>query len=557
MKKRLMSILLILCMVLSLVDAPLSASAASSTYKPPTVDVEGVEVLADGDYYLQILGKWVYPVVTNAVWIVLSDRKPDKPFTVSRVSYDKDRGPKYSIAYDGKSVGVPSVSGVQLTSGYAPNWKISVYSDFCTIRDYTNQALLVSASGASSKNGTNVIVWTKKGSAPKHAKVTFFTPENAPAGPTIPLLATTPAPSGKPTTLADGWYRLKMGGDVAIDMDGYVDFDAKQDAEMRDRGSMGVDGSTRTDSQKLYLKNKGSGQITLRTTDGKYLGIDGGVKDGAQIKKVDKPYLWNVSFSKVPGAEGNSNITYSALRPSENKEFVAAATLSMAKGNFLSKEYKIIDGSKIFMRSSPDTTPQNAAFAFIPVSIPTSAAWYTAPSPASGGHTKSLTVGNITLKISNVYSMGANLNVPGKQDMGGYLMHMYFIVAAAPGTIKISDSSKKSSNGEILYWPLNTIEFSNSFLPKPIYPDRDYAADYDDAEILPFKKGTTSIANKAYYNVTYRDGKPIPGYPNGNYWSVQIFFVDEATAAKSVGTPKKYPAGKGTNGGTYVVFSVK
>ncbi len=83
------------------------------------------------------------------------------------------------------------------------------------------------------------------------------------------------------------------------------------------------------------------------------------------------------------------------------------------------------------------------------------------------------------------------------------------------------------------------------------------ATDYDDAEILPFKQGTTSIANNAYYDVTYMDGKPIPGYPNGNYWSIQIFFVDAATAARSVGTPKKYPAGNGNNDGTYVVFSVQ
>lgn len=558
MKKRLMSILLTLCMALLSVVAPLSDSAASSTYTPPTVVVEGVEVLADGDYYLQILGKWVYPVVTNAVWVVLSDRKPDKPFTVSRVSYDKDRGPKYSISYDGKSIGVPSMSGMQLTSGYAPNLKISVYSGFCTIRDYTNQALLVTASGGSSKNGTNVIVWTKKGSAPEHGKVTFFTPEDAPDGPSIPLLATTAAPSGKSTKPVDGWYRLKMNGDAAMDMDGYVDFDAKGYAEMSDRGSIATtDGGTRTDSQKFYLKNKGNGKITLRTTDGKYLGIDGSIKDGVQIKKVDTSYLWNVKFSKVPGVEGNSNITYGGLRPSGNKDFVAAATLFMAKGNFLMKEYKVIEGSKIFMRSSPNTTPKNAGFAFIPVSVPTSADWYKAPAPGSGGHTKSLTVGDMTLKISNVYSMGANLNVPGKQDMGGYLMHMYFIVAATPGTIKITNSSKKNSNGQILYWPLNTIGFSNSFIPKPIYPDRDYAADYDDAEYLPFKQGTTSIANKAYYDVSYTDGKPIPGYPNGNYWSIQVFFVDSATAAKSVGTPKKYPAGGGTNGGTYVVFSVK
>lgn len=557
MKRRFMSILLTLCMALSLVAPPLSASAASSTNKPPTVDVEGVEVLADGDYYLQILGKWVYPIVTtSAVWIELSDRKPDKPFKVSRLSYDKNSGPKYSISYDGRGIGVQSISGQQLSSMYAPNWKISVYSGFCTIRDYTNQALLVNASGESSNNGTKIIVWTNNGSTPEHAKVTFFTPENAPDGPTIPLLSTTPAPTGTSTTLADGWYRLKMGGD-AQNMNGYVDLDAKGGAEMRERGSMEIhNGSTRTDSQKFYLQNKGSGQITLRATDGKYLGIDGSIKAGVQMKKVDTPFVWKVSFSKVPGAQGDSNIVYSGLRPSKNKDLVAAATLFMAKGNFLSDEYVIMEGSKIVLRKSPNTTPLNAGFAFIPVSVPTSSSWYTAPKSGTGGHTKSLTMGDTTLKISNVYSMGANINVPGRQDTSGYLCHYYFIVAATPGTIKVANF-KKSNMGYILYWPLNTIGYSDKSVPKPIYPDRDYAADYDDAEYLSLKKGTTSIANNVCYSITYADEKPISGFRNGNLWTIQIFFVDAKTAAGSVGIPKKYPAGKGSNDGTYVVYSVK
>lgn len=547
------SLLLTLCMAISLVGTPQSASAASSASKPPTVVVEGVEVLADGDYYLQILGKWVYPVVTNKVWLELSDRKPDQPFTVSLVSYDKERGPKYSISYDDRSIAAQSLNGEQLQSGYKANLKISVYSDFCTIRDYTNQALLATASGASSENGTKVILWKKQGSAPDHGKVMFFTPEDAPDGPEIPLLAATAAPSGTPTKLADGWYRLKLNGGI----DGYVDFDTDGYAEMRDRGSIGIyEDSTRTDNQKFYVTNIGSGKITLRTTDGKYLGLAGSLKDGVQIKKVNAPYLWNIDFSKATGVDGNSTITYGGLRSSKNKDFVAAATLYMAKGSFLSNEYVIIDGSKIIMRSSPKTIPQNAGFAFIPVSVPDSADWYKAPKPGSGGHTKSLTVGDMTLKISNVYSMGANLNVPGKQDMGGYLMHVYFIVAATPGTVKITNSSKASYNDTILYWPLNTIGFSKA-VPKPIYPERDNAADYDDAEYLPFKQGTASIVNKVCYGVTYADNKPIPGYPKGNFWSIQVFFVDAKTAAKSVGTPKKYPAGGGTNGGTYVVFSVK
>lgn len=135
------------------------------------------DILQDGDYYMQILGKYVYPVPGGGfLWLELSDKKPDKPFTVKLINYNKERGPMYSIEYEGRSIGQPSLqNGDQLRSAAITHaWRINKYSNFCTIRDYGNQKLLVNASGAKSDNGTKVTVWKYTGSAPEHGKVKFI-----------------------------------------------------------------------------------------------------------------------------------------------------------------------------------------------------------------------------------------------------------------------------------------------------------------------------------------------------------------------------------------------
>lgn len=131
-------------------------------------------ILKDGDYYLQLMGKYIYPVNANGtIWLELSDKKPEKPFTVKLVNYIKDRGPAYTIHYGGVNIGQPSSkNGDQLRTAAGTHvWRINVYSEFITIRDYGNQQLTVNASGASSDNGTKVTVWKYTGSAPEHAKI--------------------------------------------------------------------------------------------------------------------------------------------------------------------------------------------------------------------------------------------------------------------------------------------------------------------------------------------------------------------------------------------------
>lgn len=144
------------------------------------VKVTGADVgnnLENGDYYMQIYGKYLYPVKASGIyWMELSDKKPDKPFTVKLVNYSDDRGPEYTISYDGTYICQPtSKDGAQLHSSQVPHrWRINKYSSFCTIRDYGNQKLIVNASGQKSDNGTKVIVWSDTGSAPDNAKINII-----------------------------------------------------------------------------------------------------------------------------------------------------------------------------------------------------------------------------------------------------------------------------------------------------------------------------------------------------------------------------------------------
>ncbi len=152
-------------------------SKTVDTFEVNVIPKEAGDILQPGDYYMQILGKYIYPVNANGtLWLELSDKKPDKPFTVKLINYSEDRGPAYSISYDGINIGQPSSQdGAQLqTAALTHVWRINKYKSFCTIRDYGKQKLIVNASGEKNDNGTKVIVWSKSGSAPEHAKIKFI-----------------------------------------------------------------------------------------------------------------------------------------------------------------------------------------------------------------------------------------------------------------------------------------------------------------------------------------------------------------------------------------------
>lgn len=134
--------------------------------------------LEDGDYYIMLMGKYVVPVADRQ-WMELSDKKPDKPFTVKHLEIDKETGHHiYHVMIGGKTVHYyGSGNGAQLIGDggidFPHKWRIAKYSDFWTMRDEKDQAMAVNASGASDKNGTKVTLWKYTGKAPEHAKIQF------------------------------------------------------------------------------------------------------------------------------------------------------------------------------------------------------------------------------------------------------------------------------------------------------------------------------------------------------------------------------------------------
>ncbi|HHV98470.1 MAG TPA: hypothetical protein GXX36_02665 [Clostridiaceae bacterium] len=133
-------------------------------------------ILESGNYYLQINGMYIYPVYAGGYWLELYDTKPENPFTIELVSFSDEKGPQYTISYNGNffvQYG-GSKDGQQLRSGSEYPWRIDKYSTYCTIRDYITQKLMVVTSGAKYDNKTKIIVWTHTDSVPEHAKITFI-----------------------------------------------------------------------------------------------------------------------------------------------------------------------------------------------------------------------------------------------------------------------------------------------------------------------------------------------------------------------------------------------
>jgi hypothetical protein len=90
----------------------------------------------------------------------------------------------------------------------------------------------------------------------------------------------------------------------------------------------------------------------MKMSNGKYLGISGTIKDGARVKAVSTPFLWNTY------SENNADIF--SLRPSTNIKMVVNAS-----------EEKNVDGTNIIVWTYTDlNAPNNAEFRFIPTKSP-------------------------------------------------------------------------------------------------------------------------------------------------------------------------------------------
>jgi hypothetical protein len=171
------------------------------------------------------------------------------------------------------------------------------------------------------------VVDRKPSSAPSNARP-------ATSG-TRPVTSNTRPATTNTRTMANGWYNLRA-------MNNYLNLDAAGNAELRRRNS----------NQAFYVENKGRNQITLKMANGRYLGITGGIKNGARVKAVSSPYLWNFY------SENNADIF--SLRPATYNKLVINAS-----------GQKNADGTHVILWTYSDlNAPNHAEFRFIPVNRP-------------------------------------------------------------------------------------------------------------------------------------------------------------------------------------------
>lgn len=150
--------------------APKKVEATPTPSAPANANATAIE---SGNYYMKVGDRWVYPDNGYNYWLILSDKKPDKPFKVTLVGEDKDRGPEYTIEYWDRYVVCSNMcpGDMQLHADINKlTYRINTYqkSGFSTIRVYTNQSYLVKGTGS------GVFAEVSKGAAPELAKIVFI-----------------------------------------------------------------------------------------------------------------------------------------------------------------------------------------------------------------------------------------------------------------------------------------------------------------------------------------------------------------------------------------------
>jgi hypothetical protein len=137
------------------------------------------------------------------------------------------------------------------------------------------------------------------------------------------------APAGK-VTIADGWYSLRGKVD-------YVNLTSKGLAVLNQD----------TANPLYYVKHVEGSNYTIQTADGNYLGVSGKAANGSQVKLVSTKYLWTLRLEK-------GNDTFS-LRPADNGKMI-----------FNGSGQYTIEGTRISLWTyEKEDAPDYAEFRFI------------------------------------------------------------------------------------------------------------------------------------------------------------------------------------------------
>ncbi|AMJ41299.1 hypothetical protein [Anaerotignum propionicum] len=309
MKKQFVSILLALCMVLTLLQA---TTANASHPNNPTPK-------KDRWYYLRCMGNYLnIDVDGNAELRDKTDTpKGNAKFRLHYLG-NGGIGDAYALeTEDGRYLGVDKASnGARVKAlvrspdnNHLLSWQLcgenKPSKDISSLRLMANKDMLLNATGQKKADGTPIILWSHIDKwvcpadpvpdGPEHSEFRFI-PADTPAGATAP---------GTPQTPADGWYSLRFDVHEAFSI---------IDVIRADLVELNSWNCATPWTRAFYVENKGNNQITLRLADGRYLGVGTeAVSDyGWKVAAVKNPFAWN-TYSESLGV-ANNHRKYS-LRP--------------------------------------------------------------------------------------------------------------------------------------------------------------------------------------------------------------------------------------------------
>ena len=367
MKKRVMSILLTLCMVLTLL--PVKAFAAHSYNPTPK----------DGWYYLRCMGNYLNLDANGNAELRNKTNTPEGNAKF-RLQYlgNGGLGDAYALEImDGRYLGVEKTSnGTRIkalvrgaNNKHLLSWQLcgekKPSKDICSLRPMANKDMILNASGQQKADGTAIILWkhidkwvcpsAPVPDGPEHSEFRFI-PTDAPVGAIAP---------GTPQTPADGWYSLRFDVHAAYNV---IDVIRANLVELNSW-------SCATPwTRAFYVENKGNNQITLRLADGRYLGVGAdAVSDyGWKVEAVKSPFLWN-TYSESLGV-ASSHRKYSLRSASDTGLILRAYTVDYTLGDPITvfKQKGAYGRSEvIFWELSGDDIPKTSGWIPNPVVQPT------------------------------------------------------------------------------------------------------------------------------------------------------------------------------------------